>query len=284
MCRIHHVICCLSVICLTGIPPAAAQNTIVITESQSDELKRHAQEVAEAETAAEAAAREAEEKRKKLEELQSAFGVTRPTTSEEILRSFSSQIDIYDGRAYTKRRDKTKPRDEAVKFPWQLKCSSVDFRTIHGCLELRFFDPSARVYFDTGVDDPGEIDIFNDGNLNITVDLVSIYWPWRLGRSEFFDQWSWGPVVGAGIGSSANDSEDGSKQSSNAPVVLLSAGGMLEYKLESGTAFAFETGYSTGFSTDESFGDANDTALFVGLRINVPLGEKKPPKASAQTQ
>lgn len=210
-----------------------------------------------------------EDRQRELQDLEEQFAVARKAISDEVLKSFEEEIEVYDGRAYKK---------AGRNFPWELKCSSVDYRTVHGCLELRFFDPSARVYFDTGNDDENELDIFNNGNLNLTVDLASIYLPWRLGKSEFFDDWSWGPVVGAGIGASARDSEDGTIEASDAPVVLLSAGGLLEHKRESGVSFGFEAGYSIGFSSDESLGDTDDSALYVGLRINVPLGERQEPK------
>ena len=197
-------------------------------------------------------------------DLEQALANKRRQVTQDELARFRDVIEIEGERAYKK---------PGQTFPWQLKCTSSDFRTIHGCLELRFFDPSARVYFDSGADEPDEVDIFNDGNLNVTVELASLYWPWRLGRGEYYDSWSFGPVVGAGLGTSGDDSEDGS-QTSDAPVVVFSVGAMIEYKLESGASFAFELGRSTGFSSDESFGDIDDSATYVGIRIDVPLGRK----------
>jgi len=207
----------------------------------------------------------------RLDELDAAYKSERAVLTAEVLNSFSAEVEIYDGRAY---------KAAGKKFPWQLKCTDADYRTFHGCLELRFFDPSARVYFDTGSDDEGEVDLFNDGKLNISVDLVSIYVPWRLGKSSFYDKWSWGPVIGAGLGAPAKDSEDGSVEASGAPVVLFSLGGMMQYRLESGPSFSFEAGYSRGFTSDESVDDSDDSASYVGIRINVPIGEKDSPKTS----
>lgn len=161
------------------------------------------------------------------------------------------------------------------EFPWLAKCSKFDYRTIHGCLEARFFDPSARVYFDSGTDDPNEIDIFNDGGLSATIDFASIYLPWRFGRSKFYDSWSWGPMVGLGISSPAKDSKDGTSDASDSPVVLASLGLLIEYKLnDEGAAFGVEMGKAIGFSSDESFGDNNDSATYVGLKISIPTGGK----------
>ncbi|MDJ0907171.1 MAG: hypothetical protein QNI96_14215 [Woeseiaceae bacterium] len=223
------------------------------------------------ETAAPDALTKLTDRQRQLDQMEDQLAQERTQLSNEILEQFKDKIEIYNGRAYPKRDENNK----RIPFPWQLKCSSVDFRTIHACPQLRFFDPSVRVYFDTGTDDPDEIDIFNDGNLNLAVDLASIYWPWRLGRAEYFDNWSWGPVVGAGIGAPASDSSDGTTQASGAPIVMFSGGMMLEYELDSGPSFAFEAGYTIGYSSDESLGDADDSAAYVGLRINVPLAEKK---------
>ncbi|MFQ5596460.1 MAG: hypothetical protein ACE5GK_00260 [Nitrospiria bacterium] len=155
------------------------------------------------------------------------------------------------------------------------KCTKIDFRVLHGCLEARFFDPSARVYFDTGTDGANEIDIFNNGGLNATIDFVSIYIPWRLGRGRYYDVWSWGPLFGAGISAAPQDSEDGTQKASDSPVVLFSTGLMLEYKFEDGPSFGFEVGYALGFSSDESLSNNNDNAAYVGLKINIPTSQRE---------
>ncbi|MEM6514007.1 MAG: hypothetical protein AAF660_13420 [Pseudomonadota bacterium] len=213
-----------------------------------------------------------EAKKKQLKAMNEAVKAAREEISLDTLKLYDDKIERSGTRAHTK-GDGPFPW-QREKFPWQLKCTNVDYRVWHGCLELRFFDPSARVYFDNGTDSPDEVDIFNDGALNLTVDLASIYFPWRLGRGKYYDSWSWGPVIGAGLGTSAEDSADG-ESSSDAPVVFFSGGLMLEYKLESEIAFAFEVGRSIGFSSDESFGDFDDTATYAGIRINVPLGAKQ---------
>ncbi|MBT5106121.1 MAG: hypothetical protein HOM20_08035 [Porticoccaceae bacterium] len=177
-----------------------------------------------------------------------------------------SEIEVFGERAYPA---------ENKEFPWRLKCTEFDYRSVHGCLETRFFDPSARVYFDTGNDDLDEIDLFNDGGLNATIDFVSLYLPWRFGRSSYYDQWTLGPMLGVGISSPAQDSADGTAQASGAPVVLVSYGGMIEYKIgEGGASFGFEIGRATGFSSDESLGDTTDSATYVGLKINIPTSSR----------
>ena len=159
---------------------------------------------------------------------------------------------------------------DGLKFPYEIKCKSSDYRTIHGCLKIRFFDPSARVYFDGG-DAEEKLDMFNNGNLNASINFASLYLPWRFGRSGYFDVWSWGPAVGIGVSAPAQSSDDESKKSSGAPVVLASVGFQVEYALNnSGASFGFELGRGFGFSTDESLKDSNDQATYVGLKINIP--------------
>ncbi len=143
-------------------------------------------------------------------------------------------------------------------------------------MEARFFDPSARVYFDSGTDSADEIDLFNDGNINLSLDFVSLYIPWRLGKGAFYDKWSWGPMGGVGISSAAKDSENGATKASGAPVVLFSLGMMLEYKFNEGPSFGFELGRAIGFTSDESFGENNnDSANYVGLKITIPTEKRK---------
>ena len=155
---------------------------------------------------------------------------------------------------------------------YKFKCTKYDYRIFHFCLESRFFEPSARIYFDMGKDDQDEIDIFNDENLDVNLDIVAFYVPWRLGGNPLFDAWSWGPMLGVGISSRAQDSEDRTKTASSAPVVTVSYGGMVQYILKNdGASFGFEIGRATGFSSDESFGDINDSATYVGIRINIGL-------------
>lgn len=177
-------------------------------------------------------------------------------------------IDRFGDRVY-KIRDRVTGEND---FPPELKCSKYDLRTFHGCVEARFFSPSTRVYFDTGRDSEGEIDIFNDGNLNVTLDFINLYFPFRLGRGTYYDKWSWGPILGAGIGApaSSSDSKDGESSASGAPVVLFSVGGLVEYQIsDKGSSFAFEAGYSQGYTADESFIDNDDGALYVGLKITI---------------
>ncbi|MEM9415110.1 MAG: hypothetical protein AAGA29_06465 [Planctomycetota bacterium] len=178
-------------------------------------------------------------------------------------------------------------------------------------LDFRIIEPKLRVYFDTGTDDNNEVDIFRDGNLAVTVNALEIRFTHHFydERKSGFDinadgklidrsPWSWGFNIGAGVGVPAQESPDGTKSSSNAPVVLLTFGVFLEYDIfnldanerkqineiipssgffseiagaSPGAKIGIEFGYALGFSADENFDDIIDGALYFGLTFHVPF-------------
>ncbi|PCJ18125.1 MAG: hypothetical protein COB04_07635 [Gammaproteobacteria bacterium] len=173
-----------------------------------------------------------------------------PATSSEIAGE-----DIIDLRPNIKRDHGSTPSSR--------QCLATDVRVFHNCFEARFLKPGARVYFDTGADSKDEIDIFENGEFNPTVDVASIYLPWRFGTSSYFDPWSWGPLLGVGISTQTKESL--------APVVLASYGLLVEYTIGvKGASFGLELGRAIGFSSDESFEDNTDSATYVGLKITIP--------------
>lgn len=144
----------------------------------------------------------------------------------------------------------------------------------YGGFDFRLFKPSARIFFDTGSDDDGEVDIFQDGNISASIDLVNLVYRWNTGF-DFInnsDSTLWyGLSAGFGITAPADDSEDGTEEASDAPVLLLTFGGFLEYDLSTKTSVLIEGGYALGFTSDESFGDRDDGALYFGLSLNFDL-------------
>ena len=157
---------------------------------------------------------------------------------------------------------------------------------------VRVFEPKARVYFDTGFEAPAKLDIFHDGSLAPSINVLELYWarPWpeEIGHPD----WRWGPNIGVGISSRAGDSSDGSTQASGAPVLMLSYGLLFEFPLSSpqidairedpnyGPAAAnrfrrlspkagVEFGYALGVSSDESLDYSADGAIYVGVTLHV---------------
>ncbi len=138
-----------------------------------------------------------------------------------------------------------------------------------------FFQPSARVYFDTGSDDKSEIDIFEDGALVPTISLAQIYFPYEYPKyfgteEDLSKKWTWGPTLGVGLSSPANNSDDGTNKSSDAPIILLSGGLLLRFPVGDGKrSVDLEGGYAQGFSADEGLDDTTDGAAFMGVGINL---------------
>lgn len=158
--------------------------------------------------------------------------------------------------------------------------------------KLRVFQPKARIYFDTGDDDEGELDIFEDGSLQPAVNLVEIYWAMNydilgtgeksLGKQMTDLGWTWGPSLGFGLSTPAQDSENGDRKASGAPVLLISAGLVAEFPLgtadsnntditKNATKLGIEFGYAMGFSADEGLSDIDDGAIYVGLNLHIPF-------------
>lgn len=84
--------------------------------------------------------------------------------------------------------------------------------------------------------------------------------------------WVFGVRGAVGMTSPAEDSEDGSQESSGAPVVFVSGSLYLDlYKAgktvsdDEGVGVRLEVGMMYGMSADESLRNADDTAVFVGM-------------------
>jgi hypothetical protein len=145
---------------------------------------------------------------------------------------------------------------------------------------LRVFEPKARVYFDTGWEAPDKLDIFHDGSLAPAINFFELFWQNSWGDYGQPD-WRWGPCIGVGISSVAGDSQDGSLESSGAPVLMLSGGLQFEFPLASRRAHltklerallptaGVEFGYAAGISSDESLDYSADGAIYVGVSLHV---------------
>jgi len=156
-------------------------------------------------------------------------------------------------------------KDEAEKFE-----PRDDFDFTKGWLP-RFFQPSLRVYFDIGTDDAGEIDLYNDGSLVPTINLVELYRPYPV--KEFFlgkrDLWI-GPAFGIGLTAPAKDGEGkNAEEAGNAPVLLLTGGLLTAIPLNDKTRIGIESGLAWGISADEGLADADDTAVYVGIALKI---------------
>jgi hypothetical protein len=156
--------------------------------------------------------------------------------------------------------------------------------------QIRLFQPKARVYFDLKKNrsQRNELDVFDNGSLVPTISLLEFYWPKPFPVSLGNKSWSWGPSLGFGLSSPADDAPAGDTEtpaaSSNAPVLLFTLGLQAEFpisevrttdgkpataeaQMAKATKLGIELGLAEGFSADESFSDINDAAIYFGFTI-----------------
>lgn len=140
-----------------------------------------------------------------------------------------------------------------------------------GGWEAHLMQPSVRMYFDVGSDDADEIDIYNDGSLVPTLNFLELYRPIFI--DEFLlntkKEFTVGPTIGFGITAPAEDSEDGTEEADDAPVLLLSVGALASVELNDNVSIGVESGWALGLSADEGVSDISDSALYVGLVLNL---------------
>ena len=168
--------------------------------------------------------------------------------------------------------------------------------------EVRIFQPKVRVFFDTGSDDPGEPDFFENGVIAPTVSFVEFHLPFKhWDKLAFPDEWTWGPDFGIGLSTPVSASGD------TEVALFLSAGLLFEFPLRPGMVsdksefdtlmdsmkvnsedreklkaqlgnqiiggpkLGLELGYMWGITANEGASDVDDGAIYVGLNLFIPF-------------
>ena len=160
--------------------------------------------------------------------------------------------------------------------------------------EVRFFQPKARVFLDLKQDNDDDFDLFDDGAILASLDIIELYFPMPLfserfaeaaGRTDRLSSLGWrvGGTIGLGITTALNNGA----ASGSAPVSAVSTGIRYDFPLgrpsreliESGdprmdqrTRVGMEFGIQAGISTRESLRDATDVGLYLGILVNTPWG------------
>ncbi len=158
--------------------------------------------------------------------------------------------------------------------------------------EVRFFQPKARIYSDLKRSNDSEFDMFDDGALLASLDVVEFYFPMPLiterfaramGRPSHLSGLGWrlGGTVGLGITTAVSSSDN----ASNAPISTLSAGIRYDFplgrpsaevlatrdcRLDERTRVGIEGGIQGGLSTDEALSDSTDLGVYLGILVNTP--------------
>ena len=120
--------------------------------------------------------------------------------------------------------------------------------------------PSTRIFFDTGSDDTGELDIFKDGHIAVSVDFLTISYDFALSENVTI-----GAFVAGGISSSTSEAD-------RSAILMWSTGIALNVR---DMPFSFEAGILQGISASETLSDHTDTALFVGISLTNPVPKKR---------
>jgi hypothetical protein len=159
--------------------------------------------------------------------------------------------------------------------------------------EVRFFQPKARIFMDLNQDNDDEFDLFNDGAILASLDVIEFYFPMPLISERFAELcgkpgqlsslgWRVGGTVGVGITTALNN---GSSDGDSAPVSTLSGGIRYEFplgrpsrelletrdvRLDQRTRVGMEFGVQGGVSTRESLSERADFGLYFGILVNTP--------------
>lgn len=160
--------------------------------------------------------------------------------------------------------------------------------------EVRFFQPKARVFMDLKDENDGEFDLFADGAILASLDVVELYFPMPLISDRFGELlgtptqlsnigWRVGGTVGLGIATALTNGTDNGR----APVTTLSSGIRYEFplgrpsrevietgdlRLDQRTRVGIELGVQAGMSTRESLSDKTDAGLYFGFQVDTPWG------------
>jgi hypothetical protein len=161
--------------------------------------------------------------------------------------------------------------------------------------EVRFFQPKARVFMDLKRSNDGEFDLFNNGAILASLDVVELYFPMPLISERFAEMfsrpgrlsslgWRVGGTLAMGITTALNN---GTTENGSAPVSTLATGIRYEFplgrpsrelietgddRLDQRTRVGMEFGLQGGISTRESLRDSSDVGLYLGVLVNTPWG------------
>lgn len=126
----------------------------------------------------------------------------------------------------------------------------------------RVFTPSVRTFFDTGTDDPGEIDLYKNGTLGLSLNFISLDYMWGFKKANI------GPTFSLGLASASGEGTDESV------VFFWGAGLRTTLKGSTNIPVNFEIGYMQGISADEKLNSTqrDDGAIYVS--IDIPIVNK----------
>lgn len=144
-------------------------------------------------------------------------------------------------------------------------------------LDLNLIQPGSFFFVDTGDDEPGEVDVFNDGKLAVAVQLAGLDLGWRPASNAL----RFGVNGGVAMTSATvtafcrtrSTTGDCTQQvaAQSGPAMIFGGGVFLQVR----DLMRFETGFMRGRSGLETLSRAQgtDTGRYVGLSLNTKLGD-----------
>ena len=134
-----------------------------------------------------------------------------------------------------------------------------EFGLLKNGFDYRVFTPSLRTFFDTGTDDAGEIDLYENGTLGLSLNFVSLDYMW------VFNKINVGPSLSLGLSSASGSGTDDSA------VFFWGAGLRSTLKGSSNVPISLEIGYMQGISADEKLDSTqrDDGAVYVSIDIPI---------------
>ncbi len=187
----------------------------------------------------------------------------------------------------------------ADDIPFHLQLAELDGRILEpGMLrmpEVRFFQPKARIFMDLKQSNDGEFDLFDNGAILASLDVIELYFPMPLISERFSEMfsrpaplatlgWRVGGTLGIGIATALNN---GGSENGSSAVTMLSTGIRYEFplgppshelletrdsRLDQRTRVGMEFGLQGGISTREALRDSTDIGLYFGILVNTPWG------------
>lgn len=160
--------------------------------------------------------------------------------------------------------------------------------------QVRFFQPKARVYFDLKRGNDSQFDLFRNGALAASLDVLEIYKPLSFVQDFFAEEegkdaklYNLGWRVGATLGLGITTALANGGQATGAPVGVASMGLRYEFPigpmppamldqsgkrvfLDQRTRVGFEMGIQVGTTADETIADRFDAGFYVGMLVNTP--------------
>ena len=136
-------------------------------------------------------------------------------------------------------------------------------------LDLALLQPGSFAYFDTGTDEEDEVDLFVDGKLGTTVQLIGAD---AIAYSDRRNRVRVGLNFGVGIGTSneAAPTSDNAAATKSTAVLMLTTSVVADFA----KVFRLQAGWIQGVSTREKVGSRDDSAVFVGITLRTQLGEQ----------